>query len=77
MSGDLLGSLVVVRPKPRAVFVPRDSDSPPVVQGVFPYEHVLDVGAGEVIHSEDWEVIVTEAGVLEGNEELFAVGFGE
>jgi hypothetical protein len=76
MSGDLLGSLVVVRAKPRAVFVPRDSESPPVVQGVFPYEHVLDVGSGELIHSEDWEVIVTEADDLQGNEQLFGVGFG-
>ena len=76
MSGDLLGSLVVVRAKPRAVFVPHDSESPPVVQGVFPFEHVLDVGSGELIHSEDWEVIVTEADDLLGNEQLLAVGFG-
>ena len=76
MSSDILGSLVVVRAKPRAVFVPRDSESPPVVQGVFPYEHVLDVGSGESIHSEDWEVIVTEADVIQGNEQLFGVGFG-
>jgi hypothetical protein len=76
MSGDVLGSLVVVRAKPRAVFVPRDSESPPVVQGVFPYEHVLDIASGESIHSEDWEVIVTEAGDLLGNEQLFGVGFG-
>lgn len=76
MSGDPRGSLVVVRPKPRAVFVPHDSVSPPIVKGVFPYEHVLDVGLGEIIHSIDWEVLVTEAEDVEGNEELFAVGFG-
>jgi hypothetical protein len=75
MSGGSLGTPVDVRPKPRAVLIPADSESAPVVQGIFPYEHVV-VLKGEEIHDEDWDVMVTESGALSGCERLLVVGFG-
>lgn len=75
MSGGTLGTPVDVRAKPRAVLIPANATSAPVVRGVFPYERVVAVDLQE-IHDEDWDVMITESGALSGCEQLLVVGFG-
>lgn len=73
MSGETLGTPVEVKPRPRAL-LQTDSDGDPVVVGVFPYEHILR--PGDNAHEGDWDVVVSEAEVIEDFEGLLVVGFG-
>jgi hypothetical protein len=73
MSGEILGTPVDVKQRPRAVLViPEDARS--VLAGVFPHEHVS--GEREEIYAGDWDVCVTASESVGSLCSLLTVGFG-